>query len=224
MKQSFKILAVETKVNGVNPVIVFELEGAQAIVRRPKQALIDLQNSGRCLNVPRTALDNGIKDMHPEHYRTFITDLKECTGAILTGDITFIKAGEKYPVRAGHPALVNPNHPAYGVKEGDFLVAQKGTSYVEGFLDIPLTAVERLQNKLINSSAGTNALLAMFGVTSTESFAVVAETPAPAPISVPTLSPEKAVAEYDEQDFPEPAGKTASKPAVKTAMDAAIGK
>ena len=50
MRKSLVIQAVRPIFNIERPVVVFEVLGHEAIVRNPKQALIDLQNSGRALS------------------------------------------------------------------------------------------------------------------------------------------------------------------------------
>lgn len=51
MRKSGVISNVRTIFNIAKPIVVFELHGQEAIVRNPKQALIDLQNSGRALDI-----------------------------------------------------------------------------------------------------------------------------------------------------------------------------
>ena len=218
MKNSFKITRVVPMFNTKRPMIVFELENAKTIFRHPKLALIDLHNSGRCLKVPQSAIENGIANMHPIQQEEFFLALKDCAGAILTGDTTQFEAGDKYAVTAGHPALVDPNHKAYGIKEGEFLIAEKGGHRVEGFLEIPFTAEEKLTRMLVNSSAGTNALLSLFGSSTVASFAVPA-VEATAPV-IPTVMPTEAFEEYEEEESPKPMVKAT----VKTAMEVATGK
>ena len=131
---------------------------------------------------------------------------------------TQFEAGDKYAVTAGHPALVDPKHPAFGIKEGEFLIAEKGGHRVEGFLEIPFTAEEKLTRMLVNSSAGTNALLSLFGSSTVASFAVPA-VEAAAPV-IPTVMPTEVFEEYEEEESPKPVVKAT----VKTAMEVATGK
>ena len=225
MKNSFKITRVIPMFNTSRPMVVFELENAKTIFRHPKLALIDLHNSGRCLKVPQSAINNGVSNMHPIQQEEFFLALKDCAGATLTGDTTIYEAGDKYIVTNGHPALTDPNHKAYGIKEGDYLIAEKGGHRVEGFLEIPFTSEEKLTRMLVNSSAGTNALLALFGSSTTASFAVptIEETKP----ELPLIMPAEAFEEYEPeiaQNVAEELINKAAKVDKKTAMEAAIGK
>ena len=140
--KTLRIVNVRTVFNTDKPVVIFDVQGAEAVLRSPKLALIDLQNSGRALRLPSNCVDNGVASMNPMHREIFIKALKACRGAVMQGDITAIKEGDSFIVREGHPALTNPNHPSYGVKVGESIKAVKGTVWVEGFLDIPLTDAE----------------------------------------------------------------------------------
>jgi hypothetical protein len=223
MKNSFKVARVIPMFNSTRPMVVIELENAPTIFRHPKLALIDLHNSGRCLRVPQDALDNGVANMHPIQKESFFLALKELAGTTVTGDTVIFQAGDKYAVTKGHPALTDVNHKAFGIKEGEFLIAEKGGHRVEGFLEFPFTAEEKLTRMLVDSQAGTNALLALFGASNTASFAVptpVAEVVAP---TIPTVMPAEAFEEYDAEQTTADAT-VAPEPILETATDIALGK
>jgi hypothetical protein len=212
MKNSFKVTRVVPMFNTKRPRVVLELDNAPTIFRHPKSALIDLHNSGRCLRVPQNALDNGVENMHPIQKETFFLALKELAGTTVTGDTTIFQAGDKYAVTAGHPALTDINHKSFGIKEGEYLIAEKGGHLVEGFLEFPFTSEEKLTRMLVDSQAGTNALLALFGASNTASFAVATPTvEATAPV-LPTVMPSEAFEEFEEVET------------APTATDLAIGK
>lgn len=160
--KTLKITAVRTIFATDKPVVVFQTTGGD-VVRAPKLALIDLQNSARALKLPTDCLNRGINAMHPAQREEFILALHGCVGAVLTGDITDYKAGDTYAVRAGHPALTDPKHKDFGKvkKEGDTLVAEKDGRYVDGFLSIPLTQEELFRKE--TSTAMATSMLAMFG-------------------------------------------------------------
>lgn len=162
MKKSLQITGVRTIFSIAKPIVVFEVGNHQAIVRNPKQALTDLQNSGRGLRVSANALANGVEGLNPVDREAFIEALLSCQGAVLTGDIQAYKAGDEYTVSAGHPALTNSEHPMFGkVKEGSKLKAETDGVWIEGFLSIPVTPQERLMQ---NSARELAVVMAqMFG-------------------------------------------------------------
>lgn len=161
--KTLRIIAVRTIFQTEKPVVVFETAGGKAILRAPKLALIDLQNSGRALTLPADCLNNGLANLHPAQKQVFIQALLRTKGADLTGDITDVKAGDKYAVSKGHPALTDPNHKDFGKvkKEGDELVAEKDGTWINGFLDIPFTDKEMMRQDL--TEVGAISMLAMFG-------------------------------------------------------------
>ncbi len=162
MKKSFLITNVRPILNIDKPIVIFEVAGGDAVVRNPKQALTDLQNSGRALTINPKAFANGVEGANIADKSAFITALFDCQNATLTGDITAVKAGDKYVVSAGHPALTDTNHAFYGkVKEGGTLVAEKDGVWVEGFLSIPLTEQEKMRRDLTGTMA--TAMLALYG-------------------------------------------------------------
>lgn len=162
MKKSFQIANVRPILNIDKPIVVFELTDGNAIVRNPKQALTDLQNSGRALGINPRAFANGVEGADAKAKEDFISALFDCNNAVGTGDITNTKAGDKYVVRAGHPALTDASHAQYGkVKEGESLVAEKDGVWVEGFLSIPLTEQEKMRRDVSGTFA--SALMAMYG-------------------------------------------------------------
>lgn len=161
--KTLKITGVRTIFATDKPVVVFQTAETIDIVRAPKLALIDLQNSARALKLPKNALDRGLSEMHPAQLEVFVKELKKCVGAELVGDITTYKAGDKYAVRAGHPALTDPKHKDFGKvkKEGDTLVAEKDGVWIEGFLDIAFTEKELFRQEM--AEVGATSMLAMFG-------------------------------------------------------------
>lgn len=162
MKKSFQIANVRPIFNIDKPIVVLELVGGEAIVRNPKQALTDLQNSGRALDINAKAFAGGIEGVDAITKAKFISALFDCNGTVVTGDITNTKAGDKYIIRAGHPALTDASHASYGkVKEGDSLVAEKDGVWVDGFLSIPLTEQEKMRRDV--SGNISSALMAMYG-------------------------------------------------------------
>ena len=162
MKKSFQIANVRPIFNIDKPIVVFELVGGDAIVRNPKQAITDLQNSGRALDINPKAFVGGIEGLDANTKAKFISALFDCNGAVVTGDVTNTKAGDKYVIRAGHPALTDATHASYGkVKEGDSLVAEKDGVWVDGFLSIPLTEQEKMRRDV--SGNISSALMAMYG-------------------------------------------------------------
>jgi hypothetical protein len=138
------ITNVKTIFTTDKPVVVFELANGEAILRAPKLALIDLQNSGRALTLPSNCLDNGLAYLHPAQKALFISSLLECRGATTTGDISTTKPGDTYVDREGNTKTI-----------------EKGGLRVEGFLSIPLTDREVMLNKTADASA--LVLMAMFG-------------------------------------------------------------
>lgn len=162
MKKSFQIANVRPIFNIDKPIVVLELVGGEAIVRNPKQALTDLQNSGRALDLNPKAFAGGIEGVDANTKAKFISALFDCQGATVTGDITQVKAGDNYVIRAGHPALTDSTHAAYGkVKEGDSLKAEKDGVWVDGFLSLPLTEQEKMRRDV--SGNISSALMAMYG-------------------------------------------------------------
>lgn len=138
------ITNVKTIFTTDKPVVVFELANGEAILRAPKLALIDLQNSGRALVLPSNCLDNGLNYLHPAQKATFITALLECKNATLTGEVSMTKPGDTYVDRDGTTKTI-----------------EKGGLRVEGFLNIPLTDRETTMNKVADASA--LVLMSMFG-------------------------------------------------------------
>jgi len=152
MQKSLTITGVKNIANIAQPIIVLEVQGHPAIVRNPKQMLTDLTNSFRCVGVTST--------QDPR----FAQELGKLFGATLTGDLRAYKAGDKYVVTEGHPALTDRNHKDYGkVKLGEQLVAEKDGVWVEGFLSIPKTFAE--QQLEANATAYASVMAAFMGIT-----------------------------------------------------------
>lgn len=137
------------------PVIVFKLDGFPDVVRNPKQALTDLQNSGRITTVKST------------NDPRFAEEIHACVGATLTGDLKAYKAGDEYTVTAGHPEIASGK-----ANLGDKRLAEKEGVWVEGFLSIPLSDKEKMMNKMARESAFV--MLDMFGFASTPTLDVAA--------------------------------------------------
>ena len=149
MNKSLRITGVKTIFNIERPIVVFEVQGHEPIVRNPKQALIDLQNSGRALELNVADFAGDLKYVNPALKGILTKALLRCTNATLSGDIKAFKAGDKYEITKGHPALVDKNHPMFNkVKEGDTLSAEKDGVWVEGFLSIPETQDEMLREEI----------------------------------------------------------------------------
>lgn len=164
MKKSLTITNVRPIFNIERPIVVFEVAGNEPLVRNPKQALTDLQNSGRALNINVNDFAGGYANANPLAKAQLVEALFACNGAVVTADITNIKAGDSYTVTAGHPALTDKNHKDYGkVKEGGQLKAEKDGVWIEGFMSIPLTPAEMLRKEL--AVAGAATMLQMFGIT-----------------------------------------------------------
>jgi len=135
------------------PIIVLEVTGGN-IVRSPKQLFTDLQNSGRLLSLPNTALDRGIEALSPDVRETFLDECYSLAGKQVTGDWRFYKAGEDYVVTGNHPALKDPNHEMFNkIKDGETLKAKDDGCWVEGFLSIPKTDVEKTMDKMAKQGA-----------------------------------------------------------------------
>lgn len=126
------------------PVIVFKLDGFADVVRNPKQALTDLQNSGR------------ITDVRSTNDPRFAEELHKCVGAQLTGDLKAFKAGDTYKVSEGHPEVL-----AGTAKIGESRIAEKDGVWVEGFLSIPKTLMQ--QQLEANANAYATVMTQMFG-------------------------------------------------------------
>ncbi len=175
MQTTAFIKVVKTVFNTTKPVVVFELTNGLTVFRYPKQALIDMQNSGRALDIHPTALDRGIDGLSPADRQNYITALLDCTNAQLTGDIISYKAGDDYEITAQHPSITDKNHTDYGkVKVGDKKQAEKDGNRVEGFLFIPLTEAEKMRRSVSVNIA--QAMMQMYGLGT-----------APAPMAVQPL-------------------------------------
>jgi hypothetical protein len=143
--KKFKITNVKTIFRTDKPVIVFELANGEAILRSPKLALIDLQNSFRALKLPNNCLDNGIAYAHPAQLETFMLSLNACVGADLTGDIINVKEGDAYVDQQGTTKFIT----------------KAGLRVSSGFLSIPFTQAEIMRREL--AEAGATTMMSMFG-------------------------------------------------------------
>lgn len=163
MRKSLKITNVRNIFTIEKPIVVFEVENHEALVRNPKQALIDLQNSGRALSISPNALDNGIEGVSQKVKAEFIEALLDTVGAEVTGEISRTKAGDKYTPNETHPIFTDKKHPKFNtIKLGDSLVAEKDSVWVEGFLSIFLTEKEKFRREASKEYA--KAMMAMMGI------------------------------------------------------------
>lgn len=152
MNTSRQITGIKAIMNIAKPIVVFQLAGHPDVARNPKQALIDLQNSGRALNVTSVTDVNFVKALH------------NTVGATLSGDLRVFKAGDEYTVTEGHPALTDKNHALYGkVKLGEKLRAEGDGVYVEGFLSIPETDAEKMRGAIAEKTA--EFMASLLGIT-----------------------------------------------------------
>lgn len=197
MRKSFQITNVRVILNIDKPIVIFEVAGGDAIVRNPKQALTDLQNSGRALDIDAKEFVSGIENVSLETKAKFQTAVLDTIGAVLSGEITTYKAGDEYTITGSHPALKDVNHPLFGqVKEGDKQKAEKDGVWIEGFLSIPLTEQEKMRRDV--SGNISKALMALYGFGNAVAIptAVVPETPFEEPKpSLPTQTQAEAFGE-----------------------------
>lgn len=149
--------------NVKQPIVVFETAQGIDIARTPKQALLDLQNSGRALNLSPNMFNRGLSSVSLQDLGAFKKEIFSCQGATITGDINPFKAGDKFTYTAGHPALEDKLHPLYGkVKLGEQGTAEKDGVWVNLFLNIPQTMMERQIEA--NASATATLFASMFGL------------------------------------------------------------
>lgn len=168
MKKSLQIVAVRPILNIDKPIVVLEVLGHEAIVRNPRQMLTDLQNSGRALDINPKAFHAGYENADGLSKATFISACHEIQGATLTADVKAFKAGDVYELTEGHPLVVSGQ-----AKVGDKQKAEKDGVWVEGFMSIPLTADERLDNKIANKFAEAMLRLRGFGAPQAQAETVV---------------------------------------------------
>jgi hypothetical protein len=166
--KNFKIVAVRPIFNakGINPMVVIDVVGFEkGIVRTPKMILIDLHNSGRALSIPENAFDGLPRQWNAFDKEDLIDALHECVGAEVSGDITPVKAGDKYIVDANSSVVKNKNNPLYGkYKIGESAPVQKDGMRVVGFLTIAKTMEERQVRANAREYARTQTR--MFGASS----------------------------------------------------------
>lgn len=186
------ITNVRTIFSITKPIVVFDVAEGESIVRNPKQALIDLQNSGRALKLRPNALANGIESLNATDRETFIESLMDCVGATLTGDITPVKKGDTYVANEYSSVITDKNHKLYGkVKLGEVVTVEEDSSpRVEGFLSIPLSTMEKQVRA--NAREMASLMAGMFGFN-----APVAQAPTQAqtPFELPTETPANAFEE-----------------------------
>lgn len=163
MRKSGVISNVRTIFNIAKPIVVLELHGQEAIVRNPKQALIDLQNSGRALDINANEFANGLENVSQGTKAKFITALFDVVGATLSGDITPVRKGDTYVATEFSACITDKNHALYGkVKVGDTVtILEDSSPRVEGFLSIPLLEQDKLRRDL--TSAMAEKMMNMFG-------------------------------------------------------------
>lgn len=189
MNKTLTITNVRTIFSIAKPIVVFEVEGHDDIVRNPKQALIDMQNSGRALGINPNEFNSGVEGLSGETRADFITALLGCNGAKLTGDISALKAGDAYVITKGHPALEDPKHKHFGeVSEGGTLKAETDSIRVEGFLSIPLTEKELYRRDVSKDIA--KMMMATLGLASQ----------APQPMTVIGTSDPKSTVDAEEEE------------------------
>ena len=163
MKKSLKIVGVRTIFNIDRPIVVFDVANHPAIVRNPKQALVDMQNSGRCLGISSDALSRGIEGMNAHAKGLFTKALLRTRGANIEGDFTVVKAGDKYVPNDNHPIFTDKSYPGFGtLKSGETLTADKDGVWVDGFCTIPETDAEL--NREADADAYANVRVAMLGL------------------------------------------------------------
>jgi hypothetical protein len=192
--KTLSITNVRTIFSIAKPIVVFDVAEGESIVRNPKQALIDLQNSGRALKLRPNALANGIESLNAVDRETFIESLMDCVGATLTGDITPVRKGDTYVANEYSSCIADKNHKLYGkVKLGEVVTVEEDSSpRVEGFLSIPLTQAEKLNRGISREVAGL--MSAMFGFSApVAQTQVVASTPFELPAETPANAFEEGV-------------------------------
>lgn len=208
MQTTAFIKVVKTVFNMAKPVVVFELTNGITVFRYPKQALIDMQNSGRALDIHPTALDRGLNGLNAVDRQNYITALLDCTNAQLTGDIITYKAGDEYEITAQHPSITDRTHPDFGkVKVGDKKQAEKDGNRVEGFLFIPLTEAEKMRRSVSVNIA--QAMMQMYGLGSVPA-PIAMHTPVETTVSTTLGNPEDTF-----EDLPTVPTYTADKAGVK---------
>lgn len=161
--KSLKIVNVKVIFNIEKPIVVLEVAGHGAIIRNPKQMLTDLQNSARALALNPNELSRGIEHVSPGFKADFISAIFDCVGAEVRGDISVLKAGDTYEITEFHPAITTKTHKLSGkVSVGDEVKAETDSVWVEGFLSIPLTDIDKIRRDVTKSMA--QSMLSMFGL------------------------------------------------------------
>lgn len=161
--KSLNIVGVKVIFNIDRPIVVLQTSQGIDIARTPKQALLDLQNSGRALNLSPTLFNRGLGAVSLIDLGQFKKELFACQGATVTGDINPFKAGDKFTYSEGHPALTDKTHELYGkVKLGEQGTAEKDGVWVEQFLNIPQTMMERQIEA--NAVATASMFASLFGI------------------------------------------------------------
>lgn len=155
------------------PIVVFVTVQGIEIARTPKQALLDLQNSGRALNLSPNLFDRGLGGVSVQDLGLFKKALFACVGAEVSGEIKPFKKGDTFIYTEGHPALTDRNHKNFGVKLGDKGVAESDGVWVEQFLSIPETQQEALVDAIATKTAGLFANMFGMSVPSTTSAPVL---------------------------------------------------
>jgi hypothetical protein len=145
------------------PIVVFVTAEGIDIARTPKQALLDLQNSGRGLDLSPNTFDRGLANVSNQQIGAFKKALFGCIGAQVSGEIKPFKAGDTYEYTEGHPALTDKSHPDYGkAKLGGYGTAENDGVWVDQFLSIPQSMLERQVEANANVLADRFAV--MFGL------------------------------------------------------------
>ena len=177
--KTFKIALARTLTSNGKDYVLYTTTCGRTIFRTLKQAINDLQGSGRALTVNVDSVDLGFARMNPLDKAIFIKAILTTRGADLIGDIRDNKAGDTYVDSIS----------------GETKVVAKDGVFVEGFLSIPFTEVELMREAL--ATTGASQMLAMFGI-SAPTLNVVPEHTTPAidtPANgVPNVTPAEAFA------------------------------
>ena len=196
--KTLNIVNVKTIFNISKPIVVYVTAQGIDVARTPKQALLDLQNSGRALDVPANAVDRGVANTSLQVVGAFKKALFGTIGATISGEINPFKAGDSFIYGEGHPALTDKSHELYNkVKLGDKGIAKEDGVWIDGFCSIPQSAMERQIDA--NAQATAQLFAQMFGMVAqapqtavTESYEDVEEEESPIAEALGNAKPAKA--------------------------------
>jgi len=182
--KTLRITGVRTIFNIARPIVVFEVAGHPAIVRNPKQALIDMQNGGLCLDINAADFANGIEGVNPYTKAKFQKALLRRKGGLIEGEFTVVKAGDKYIPNDSHPIFTDKNYAGFGtLKAGESLIADKDGVWVDGFCTISETDAEL--EREANAEAYANARVSMLGGFGAAPVAVAESLPSAESLDLP---------------------------------------